>query len=159
MVLQFKFYVRFLDPQKKQWEHHLLDFYLSKEPITLSLPKKLDAVQLFIGVDSTLQEKGVGEGDLDPQMNMYWGWFPGYIGVKMEGVSTLTGGFQYHLGGFRKNNSNESFIWVKPRKHYAIDLGEFLSKIPAEKSGKIMSPAADVPSLVQEFSRCIHALD
>lgn len=159
MVLQLKCYVRYQDPKKKTWEHKLLDFYLAKAPLELRIPKGVDSVQLFFGVDSALQEKGIGTGDLDPKNNMYWGWFPGYIGVKVEGVSLNHGSFEYHLGGFRRFNSNQSFIWVKPKKHYAIDLEEFISKIPAEKSGKIMSPGPNIPTFVDYFVQSIHELD
>ena len=160
LILQFKIYVRYLEPQKNVWHHELLDFYLAKEPLILKLPKGADSVQLWVGVDSSLQEKGVGTGVLDPKNDLYWGWFPGYIGVKVEGVSTPKyGSFQYHLGGFRRFNANNASFWVKPKKSYAIDLEEFISKIPKEKEGKIMSPGAGIPTLVQEFVQCIHEVD
>ncbi len=156
IVMQLKCYVRYLHPKKQVWEHQLMDFYLAEKPIELKLPRGADSIQLFFGVDSALQEKGVGTGDLDPKNNMYWGWFPGYIGVKVEGISELFGGFEYHLGGFRRYNANQSFLWVKPGGNYSIDVGEFISKIPKEKEGKIMSPGPEIPRFAQYFVESIH---
>ena len=60
-----------------------------------------------IGVDSARNTSGAQTGALDPLNDMFWGWSSGYIFLKVEGTSpqSTTGGFMYHVGGFRKPNN------------------------------------------------------
>ncbi len=65
------------------------------------------AVRFSVGVDSTRNVSGAQTGALSTTNGMFWSWNTGYIFVKAEGMSpqSSSGGFTYHLGGFREVNS------------------------------------------------------
>ena len=61
----------------------------------------------MVGVDSARNVSGAQTGALDPAKGMFWTWNTGYIMAKLEGNSPAspTGIFEYHIGGFKQNES------------------------------------------------------
>lgn len=115
----------------------------------LNIPEGLtfDAVHFIFGIDEATNNKGVGEGDLDPANDMYWAWQSGYINLKMEGkYGSKQEPFQYHLGGFLKPNvscrpvevvvANPSAIFI------AIDAGTFFKEAEINAKSRVMLPGA-----------------
>ena len=69
--------------------------------VTFRTAAPLASVAGVIGVNSALNFAGPQAGALDVANGMYWTWQSGYIGLKLEGMSTACPeGFTYHVGGF-----------------------------------------------------------
>jgi hypothetical protein len=68
------------------------------------------AIEYMIGVDSTRNVSGAQTGALSTSNGMFWSWNTGYIFIKAEGTSpdSPTGGFSYHIGGFRESNNTNA---------------------------------------------------
>ncbi len=71
-------------------------------------------ITYLIGVDSARNVSGVQDGDLAPEKNMFWDWNTGYIMLKLEGYSPVSGtvdkSIQFHTGGFK--GANNVLRWV-----------------------------------------------
>jgi hypothetical protein len=67
-------------------------------------------IEFTIGVDSTRNVSGAQSGALSTSHGMFWSWNTGYIFIKAEGTSpdSPTGGFSYHIGGFRESNNTNA---------------------------------------------------
>lgn len=67
-------------------------------------------IQYTIGVDSTRNVSGAQTGTLSTSHGMFWSWNSGYIFIKAEGTSpdSPTGGFSYHIGGFKESNNTNA---------------------------------------------------
>lgn len=87
----------------------LLDLSAAKgnEAVVPDVPSgEYTAVEILMGVDSTLNFSGAQTGALDPNNGMFWSWNSGYIMLKAEGTSPQSsdGSFAFHLGGFAGDN-------------------------------------------------------
>jgi len=117
---------------------------------TLQIPQdcKFDAVTFTVGIDAKTNEKGIGDGDLDPLHGMYWAWQSGYINLKLEGQRNGKP-FEFHLGGFQ-----QPYLACRPvtlsagEEHMVIfaDPLRMLEKIPDE-TPNVMSPGDDAVKL------------
>jgi hypothetical protein len=131
---------------------HLLDFKSDSSFLKILVPHR-EIHNFRFGVDSMLQENGVGEGDLDPINGMYWTWNSGYIQMKLEGkfiVDTITSKkFEYHIGGFRNGlnvSKTRSIRPVRGNNHTyraQINLNQVLERFKHKGIYNIMSPQKD----------------
>lgn len=77
------------------------------------LPYTYNKISFTLGVDSTHNVSGAQAGALDPAKGMFWTWNTGYIMAMLEGtspVSTASGKFAYHIGGFKKGEDVNQFL-------------------------------------------------
>lgn len=90
-------------------KYYLVDFSDSTSAsIKLSvLPYQYNRISFMVGIDSARNVSGAQTGALDPANGMFWTWNTGYIMAKLEGSSpySTSGIFEYHIGGFRENES------------------------------------------------------
>lgn len=57
-------------------------------------------IAYLIGVDSTRNSTGTNQGDLDPNLGMYWAWSTGYVFVRLKGrFSSAETGYSFDIGG------------------------------------------------------------
>jgi hypothetical protein len=87
----------------------LIDLSLTKghEAVVPDVPVgEYTALEVLMGVDSTLNFSGAQTGALDQANGMFWSWNSGYIMLKAEGSSpeSSDGSFAFHLGGFEGIN-------------------------------------------------------
>jgi hypothetical protein len=104
------------------------------------------SVPLFFGVDSTIQQNGIGEGLLDPVHGMYWTWQSGYIHFKMEGSIEIHGtkkNVSLHLGGFLAPHSTLFGIEIPVKKRKAkleFHLDSMLLNLAKDNLWTLMRP-------------------
>jgi len=156
MIETLRFYISnisFLKDGRRVWTEpnsfHLIDASdTGSLLLLLPSPKSLafDQLQFTFGIDSMVNAKGVGSGDLDPMKGMYWAWQSGYINFKLEGTSpacnTRKHAFQYHLGGFLNGNACAHDITL-PANAYTqvqVDIVPFLSAVDLTQEPNIMTP-------------------
>lgn len=143
---------------------HLIDFSDSSsiQLVFENAPKKYDAIQFTLGVDSTTTVSGAFGGDLDPTKGMYWTWQSGYIHFKLEGTSTLSKerkqAITYHIGGyaFPFNTNQQVTIPTKGKNTINIDLDvkPFLDALSIEEMPKVMSPCEQANRLASVLISC-----
>ncbi|MFP9116019.1 MbnP family protein [Flavobacterium sp. RHBU_3] len=149
-VSQLSFWSKGKEVYTDAHSYYLLD---ASKPESLlrrvNIPKGLafDAVHFNFGIDEATNNKGVGEGDLDPANDMYWAWQSGYINLKLEGVyGAKHESFQYHLGGFLKPNvscrSVEVAITNTAAVVIAVDVAPFFQAVNISAKSRVMSPGA-----------------
>ena len=83
-------------------------------------------ISFMLGVDSARNVSGAQTGALDPANGMFWSWNTGYIFVKAEGASpnSSTGGFEYHLGGFKGDkNAIQNLDFSFGNNHAVVEDG------------------------------------
>lgn len=135
--------------------YHLIDL---NDSTTLSwvypnLPEgELKSIKFGIGVDSTSNDEGLMDGDLDPLKGMYWAWSSGFINFKLEGAleGNTTEEFKYHIGGFIPPNQsyqstllavdlsiNEIEVPIK----IGVELADLINEIDLESTLQILSPS------------------
>ena len=158
-VTNFKFYISnlrvefengstFTDPEKV----HLIDATLpaSMELKLKEVPNlKVKKVIFQVGIDSTTNVSNHFEGDLDPQLGMYWAWNSGYINMKLEGKSnsctTLKKDFQFHIGGYlpKQNALQTVQIPVQDQTNnieIKVDIHKWLRHIKLKETSGLMVP-------------------
>jgi hypothetical protein len=128
---------------------HIGFLYSSYVPIT--------SIRFNLGIDSTTNMIGVGEGDLDPTSGMYWAWQSGYINMKLEGNSKLCskdrGEFQYHLGGYAAPNNSLQVIELNLNAdadndvHVNVNVEQFFLRTDMKNLAHVMSPSAKAVEL------------
>ncbi|MGL2965804.1 MbnP family protein [Flavobacterium sp. XGLA_31] len=124
---------------------------------TLNIPNTVayDEVRFYMGVDDKTNENGIGEGDLDPSLGMYWTWQTGYINLKIEGTSSESSradkAFQFHLGGFIAPYASFQLITLKPVSSdtivVALAIDRFLQAVSLKETNTVMSPGEKSVSL------------
>lgn len=94
--------------------YHLIDHSIAATGIvTLTgLPAgSYKSVSFVLGVDSARNNSGSQTGELDPAKGMFWSWNSGYIFLKLEGTSPVSGDankkLTYHIGGFSGPNKTQ----------------------------------------------------
>lgn len=143
---------------------HLIDFSdtTSLQLLFENAPKKYDAIQFIVGVDSTTTVSGAFGGDLDPTKGMYWTWQSGYIHFKLEGTSSLSKerkqAITYHIGGyaFPFNTNQVVTLPVKGKSSFEIELDvkRFIEELTIEEMPKIMSPCEQANQLATVITTC-----
>lgn len=109
----------------------------------------ITSVRFYLGIDSSTNVAGVGQGDLDPTKGMYWAWQSGYINMKLEGNSKLCSKtkneFQYHLGGYAAPNNALQLIELKldgnGRYNVKVDVEQFFTRTDMRQIAHVMSPS------------------
>lgn len=127
-------------------DFHLLDLINGKSEITFYIPEKLDfdAIEIHLGTDSTTNDSGYLEGDLDPINGMYWTWQSGYINFKLEAMGDELY-FEHHLGGFLEpypTQQNMRFTCFSDSLQLWFDTPAYLGKMFDQQEMKIMSTGA-----------------
>lgn len=115
----------------------------------------MTSVRFYLGIDSTTNMAGVGEGDLDPTKGMYWAWQSGFINMKLEGNSNLCSKtkteFQYHLGGYAAPNNALQLIELKidgsGRYRIKVDVEQFFNRTDMPRISHVMSPSVKAAEL------------
>lgn len=111
VVTTFNYYVShivFIDAAGNRFEepesYHLVR---ANEPASqiIAIDKvpegRYKTVEFLIGVDSARNVSGAQDGDLRPELGMFWSWKTGYIMAKMEGLLQPSGSLlEYHIAGF-----------------------------------------------------------
>ena len=170
-ISQVKFYIsniRFLNEGKEVFKssdsYHLVNAEMAESlHLPLSYPQNLlfNHLGFEIGIDSTMNAKGVFAGDLDPMHNMYWTWQSGYINVKIEGktkaIANRDHGFQFHLGGYKAPfNTIQTILmpvnYNRENPVIKLDIGGFLEGIDFQSTAMVMSPNAKAVQLSKQFS-------
>lgn len=121
----------------------------------------MDSVKFYLGIDSSTNVAGVGEGDLDPTKGMYWAWQSGFINMKLEGNSNLCSKtrneFQYHLGGYAAPNNALQLIELKidGNGHYnvKVDVEQFFNRTDMSHLSHVMSPSVKAVELACHASK------
>jgi len=109
---------------------------------------RFDQFGFTLGIDAQTNEKGIGEGDLDPSRGMYWAWQSGYINLKLEGIRNGKS-FELHLGGFQDPFlACQSVILPAGTDSIAVfvDPWRFLQNVP-EENLRVMSPGEKAVAL------------
>ncbi len=131
--------------------YHLLD---AEHPESLALALKTppglhyNKLRFSLGIDSATSCSGAQGGDLDPAKGMYWAWQSGYINLKIEGLSPLSGArrhqFQFHLGGYAAPYAaiQEVMLGVQPAREIPVrmETGTFLQGLDLAKQSSMMIP-------------------
>ncbi len=110
------------------------------------LPKNLqfDEMRFYFGIDDVTNNKGVGDGDLDPANDMYWAWQTGYINMKLEGTyGKNREPYQFHLGGFLKPYASFTEVHLAAKSNslnIGIDLGMFFQHVFLNSVSAVLSP-------------------
>lgn len=140
-VSAFKFYVHgiemintdsgrvFRTSKDKYWLVDFADSNTTNIKLTI-MPFQYNRLSFTVGVDSARNVSGAQTGALDPAKGMFWTWNTGYIMAKLEGSSGY-GNFEYHIGGFRENES----VLKKPTLLFPF--GEAIDLKP-EKSSELV---------------------
>ncbi len=124
--------------------HYLFDLEkLESMSIEIPLKAKVSQLQFILGVDSTTQYSSSMHDDLDPIYGMYWTWQSGYINIKIEAKSQISGKeYTYHIGGFQNPYNTEQTVQLEYPENGKIfwelkDLWEWGEK---NKLFELMSP-------------------
>lgn len=76
--------------------------------------RKFSKIRFLVGVDSLRNTSGAQTGALDPVHGMFWSWNSGYIFLKLEGESPLSGAaskaITFHVGGFTEPNKTQRSV-------------------------------------------------
>jgi len=56
-------------------------------------------INFYIGIDSFTNTTGVGTGEIDPALGMFWDWNTGYIFYQCEGRTKDSRAYSIHIGG------------------------------------------------------------
>jgi hypothetical protein len=113
---------------------------------TAQIPQNLqfDAMRFYFGIDDITNNKGIGDGDLDPANDMYWAWQTGYINMKLEGTyGKNRKPFEFHLGGFLKPYTSFTEVRLAAKSNFinlGIDLGTFFQHVFLNSVSAVMSP-------------------
>lgn len=118
-ISKFKYYIGQICLTNTNGKAVVVDeyFLIDEEEITsqsvslAKIPKgEYDTLRFMIGVDSVYNCSGAQSGALDPIHGMFWSWNSGYIFLKLEGnaqsCNTPLHLFEYHIGGFTKDNNS-----------------------------------------------------
>lgn len=132
--------------------------------ITVQVPLKLSytKVSFLLGVDSATNDKPTFKESLDPRKGMYWAWHSGYINFKLEGKSnvcpTPNNNFQFHLGGFLKNQLAAKRITLNTKHstniHINFNVDQFLDTIDLKTTNTIMTPSKQAVQLSEVAAKC-----
>jgi hypothetical protein len=138
--------------------YYLLDANdIASMSLSLEIPNRLkyDEWRFTLGVDSATNDSGVQGGSLDPTKGMYWSWQSGYINFKLEGAFLRlkeTQEFQYHLGGFLKEEQSAQRISFKCHNErnflVHLNLEALLLEVIESKTDQLMSPGQDAVRLM-----------
>ncbi|MFN4882022.1 MAG: MbnP family protein [Bacteroidota bacterium] len=144
---------------------HLIDF-ANRSSLTQHLPaeQEFDSIGFVLGVDSLLQEYGIGKADLDPVNGMYWTWQSGYIHFKLEGIYypkfSSEKEITLHLGGYRTPHQTIQqlkFTCSPYHKNYLnLNLYPFINYALKSDALQIMSPCLKAVELSANLTQCIH---
>jgi len=141
-----------------QLDYKLVDLFDSTQTrisFLYSTYSAVTSIRFQLGIDSTTNVAGVGEGDLDPVKGMYWAWQSGYINMKLEGTSKLCekdrNEFQYHLGGYASPYNSLQTIELKVDNsndiQVNVDVEQFFSRTDMKSISHVMSPSVKAVEL------------
>ncbi len=147
-------------------DYHLIDLSdKTKNYICINNDEynQLGKYELSIGVDSITNSMGIGKGDLDPALGMYWTWQTGYIQVKLEGNYSGcvqdSGEFTLHLGGYDPPyNTHQKLIFSK---HIAqpntliFHFDQLFDRDTMTDDCTIMSPGSEASKWMLQLSKII----
>lgn len=128
----------------------------------------IESIRFYLGIDSTTNMAGVGEGDLDPTKGMYWAWQSGFINMKLEGNSSLCvktkNEFQYHLGGYAAPNNALKIVKLDLSQdigdlNIKVDVEQFFSRIDIGHISHIMSPSVKAVELSSHAARMFSIIE
>ena len=129
---------------------------------TYHVPSQLefDAIELQLGVDSSLQEQGVQGGDLDPEQGMYWSWQSGYIHSKLETKSSNSSmNFMLHVGGYRSPYNTNQTLRIPVPTSSTIQLGFSVDEYLLEAANlgliNVMKPGTAAMNLAERYSKTV----
>ncbi|MDP3928371.1 MAG: hypothetical protein Q8R57_05075 [Bacteroidota bacterium] len=144
------------------------NFYLvdaqNRLSIYFDIPENIqfNALELLIGIDSTIQENSPLSGDLDPINGMYWTWQSGYIHYKLEGKCSAclnnNKQFTFHIGGYQGIDATQyKLSFNLPTNHLSaqlsFDVFAFLPNMDVAKECKLMLPGAKAKLYAQEIKK------
>lgn len=155
-------------PSKVQYVLLDLEKSVTSEVITIKCKRNADTatLNLILGVDTALQEKGVQKGSLDPIHGMYWSWQTGYIHYKFEGVYISSNGekksFEYHLGGYAGVQNSVVYKTVKIKtgqvNEIQLPLNLVALVLPFSTQPGLMSPGKLSVQISRNISTVIKCL-
>ncbi len=158
-ITSLRFYISSIKLMKEQHsvqqlktESHLIDWEVTASR-SLTMPcgrdSIFDSVRFQLGVDSSLQAQGIGSGDLDPVLGMYWTWQSGYINFKLEGeylpLQEKPVKIALHLGGFMAPYATSRLIQIPMLGQendvtINIELDGLLAQALRNHTNQVMSP-------------------
>ncbi len=163
-----KFYVsaiEFLKGDSLVWSernsYHLINaFDINTLSLHVASSSKIifDQLRFNVGIDSTTNESGALDGDLDPTRGMYWTWQNGYINFKLEGTSNLCNTrnheFQFHLGGYQYPYNSLQHVHLTSKNnniHLNVNIGNMIYGTDLRNMNHVMSPGKDAMSLSEKI--------
>ena len=130
----------------------------------ISADTAFDEIRFNFGIDDTINNEGVGEGDLDPTKGMYWTWQSGYINMKLEGAyqsgSKPAESFEFHLGGFLKPYAAFQEVTIhrnaSPNLIITADVKKFFEALVPDEMQSVMSPGEKAVALSKKMALIFH---
>lgn len=146
---------------------HLIDWEVpASTSITIAnkYHGEISNLMFLVGVDSSLQANGIGDGDLDPIHGMYWTWQSGYINFKLEADYNLAGQatqkISWHLGGFMAPYRSDQKVTLPVDTNdntvdITIDIGRIIQQGLTLQAPTVMSPSSIAVQLSKVVSENI----